>query len=77
MRVTIKKIGGEFVLHVKTAMGESPAGSRLYKASHPQQPFPERMRYDDSADAMKGAEYLQAYLDKDAERQNKKKKRRR
>ncbi len=77
MRVTIKKIGDEFVLHVETGMGESPAGNRLFKASHPQQPFPNRMKYDDSTDAMKGAEHLQAYLDKDAEREAKTKKKKR
>ena len=35
------------------------------------------MKYDDSADAMKGAEYLQACLDKDAEHEAKTKKKKR
>ena len=74
MRVIIKKVGEEYVLYVKTdAMGDQPAGNRLYKANHPQQPFPDKMRYDDPNEAMKGAEYLQVYLDKDSVRRIKKK----
>ena len=68
MRVTVKKVGDEFVLYVSTALGETPAGHRLYKAYYPQQPFPDVMRSTDPAEATKSAEQLQEYLDKDAQR---------
>ena len=76
MRVVIKKLGDEFVLYVSTeAMGDQPAGPRLCKAFYPNHPFPKRMRFSDSNDAMESAEALQAYLDKDAQRRDKKKRR--
>lgn len=74
MKVTVKKVGDEFVLYVSNdAMGDLPAGQRLYKAYHPQQPFPDVMRSNDASEAMKSAEMLQEYLDKDAQRPNKRK----
>ena len=74
MKVTVKKVGNEFVLYVSTkAMGDQPAGQRLYKASHPQQPFPDVMRSNDATEVMQSAEMLQKYLDKDAQRPNKRK----
>ena len=75
MRVTVKKVGDEFVLYVSTALGETPAGQRLYKAHHPQQPFPDVMRSTDPAEATKSAEQLQEYLDKDEQRGRKSKRR--
>ena len=75
MRVTVKKVGDEFVLYVSTALGETPAGHRLYKAYYPQQPFPDVMRSTDPAEATKSAEQLQEYLDKDEQRSRKGKRR--
>ena len=76
MKVIVRKVGDEFVLYVDTeSMGEQPAGQRLYKANHPRQPFPDKMRSEDPIEAMKNAERLQAYLDKDATRKDKRRRR--
>ena len=76
MRVTVKKVGNQYVLFVEANCGTNPAGDRLFKALHPQHPFPKHMRFDDPDDAMKGADDLQDYLDRDAKRKPNRKKRR-
>ena len=76
MRVTVRKIEGEYRVYVLSEAGESPAGDRLYKANHPQHPFPKRMVFDDPDEAMNAAEALTDYLEHDAKRNPNRKKRR-
>ncbi len=76
MRVTVRKIEGEYRVYVLSEVGESPAGPRLYKANHPQHPFPKRMVFDDPDEAMNAAEALTDYLEHDAKRNPNRKKRR-
>jgi len=75
MRVTVKKVGDQYVLFVEANCGPNPAGERLYKANHPQHPFPKHMRFDDPDEAMNAAEALTDYLEHDAKRKPNRKKR--
>ena len=72
MKVTVKKDGDAFRIYVETeALGETPAGDRLYTANHPQHPFPKAFKFDDGFEAHENAEKLADYLEQDEHRKRK------